>query len=184
MDAALRTSNVPRSRTRTAPRARAAQRDIERIQRARIRLDVAAVDLQVAERHLGPFHETACHFREALAEARRGWDRLRAELGTPALDAAVAARPAALIELERSDWWLMLIGGETFGVAAVSATPLAPAVWRLVRLPTHADGPYHAARLADGTTRCDCAEWTYRVEDLLDAPACKHLAALAGLGWI
>jgi hypothetical protein len=182
MDAALRTPT--RRRTRPIPRAPLARRDIERVQRARIRLDVAAVDLESAEQHLGPFHDTSCHFRDTLADARRAWDRLRAELGTPALDAALVAPPAALIELDRTEWWLVLIGGRTYGVEPVPATPLAPVLWRLVRLPTHDDGPYYAARLRDGTTRCDCAEWTYQVADLIDAPACKHLAALASLGWL
>ena len=37
---------------------------------------------------------------------------------------------------------------------------------------------------ADGSTQCDCAEWFYR-EDAPTAPdLCKHLAALAALGWI
>jgi hypothetical protein len=161
-----------------------ARRDIERVQRARILLDVAAVDLETAESHLGAFHPTACRFRDALADARRVWERLRAELGTPVLVAAVAAPPAALIELEGTEWWLVLIGGRTYGVEPVPPTSLAPVLWRLVRLPAHEDGPYYAARLRDGTTRCDCAEWTYQVADLIDAPACKHLAALDALGWL
>lgn len=184
MDAALRTSKGPRGRTRRDARTPAARRDLERIQQARIRLDVATVDLQVAERQGGPFHPAACHFRDVLTEARRTWDRLRAELGSRALDSALKALPAALVELERTDWWLMLIGGETYGVEPVGPTVLAPALWRLVRLTSHPDGPYYAARIADGTTCCDCAEWVYKVADQIDAPACKHLAALAWLGWI
>jgi hypothetical protein len=184
MDAALRTPTPPRHRTRLSPHAPPARRDIERVQRTRLLLDVAALDLEVAELRLGAFHPTACYFRDVLAETRRAWDRLRAELGTPALESAVAGLPVALIELERSAWWLMLIGGRTYAVEPVPPTSLAPVLWRLVRLPTHDDGPYYAARLHDGTTRCDCAEWTYQVADLIEAPSCKHLATLASLGWL
>jgi hypothetical protein len=184
MDAALRTPTPPRRRTRPNLRAPLARRDIERVQRARILLDVATVDLEAAEQLVGPFHATACHFRERLAEFRRDWDRLRAELGTRVLEAALAAPPVALVELDRTAWWLVLIGGRTYGVEPVPPTPLAPVLWRLVHLPRHEDGPYYAARLRDGTARCDCAEWTYQVADLPGAPPCKHLAALEFLGWL
>ena len=37
---------------------------------------------------------------------------------------------------------------------------------------------------ATARPQCDCAEWLYR-EDAPTAPdPCKHLAALAALGWI
>src|SRR6478752_3077291 len=65
----------------------------------RIVLDVAAADLEAAEAVLGPFHETTWHFRNALAEARRSWDRLRAEFGTSALEAALAEPPLTLLAL-------------------------------------------------------------------------------------
>ena len=44
-------------------------------------LDVATADLEAAEALLGPAHPTAWHFRQALDEARRSWDRLRAKFG-------------------------------------------------------------------------------------------------------
>ena len=48
------------------------------------------------------------------------------------------------------------------------------------------DGPYYVCRLADGSTQCDCAEWTYQIAENRDGRKthCKHLAALAALGWI
>ena len=74
--------------------------------------------------------------------------------------------------------------GKTYGVERVPGTPPAPLQYRLTRLPPLDDGPYYACRLRDGSTQCDCAEWTYQVADIPDALPCKHLAALAVLGWL
>ena len=64
-------------------------------------------------------------------------------------------------------------------------TALAPVQWCLTRLdPPLDDGPYYACRLRDGSTQCDCAEWTYQIAGNGDRTLCKHLAALAALGWI
>jgi hypothetical protein len=151
-------------------------------------LDVAAADLEVAEARLGPFHETAWYFRNALAEARRSWDRLRATHGGAALDAALAEPPVTVLTIGGAEGLpevvLVPIGGRTYRAEPVAPTPLAPRLWRLTRLPASEDGPYYAGRLRDGSTRCDCAEWTYQVQDVAEAPPCKHLAALAALGWI
>jgi hypothetical protein len=68
-----------------------------------------------------------------------------------------------------------------------AGTELAPVQWRLTRLhPPLDDGPYYVCRLADGSTQCDCAEWTYQIAENGDSRKthCKHLAALAALGWI
>src|SRR5215216_5757811 len=72
---------------------------VELAQRGRLILDVAAADLEVAESALGPFHPTSWHFRNALAEARRSWDRLRADFGGATLDAALAEPPATVLTL-------------------------------------------------------------------------------------
>ena len=79
---------------------------------------------------------------------------------------------------------LILIGGKTYGVERVPGTPPAPFQYRLTRLPPLEDGPYYACRLSDGTTQCDCAEWTYQVYQVPDAGPCKHLAALEAMGWL
>jgi hypothetical protein len=181
-----------------------ARRAIELAQRGRMILDVSAADLEAAEAAYGPFHPTAWHFRNALNEARRSWDRLRAEFGGAALEAAlteppltalvvgsdaepdrigrcpapVPGRPAPLV--------LIPIAGRTYRVQRVEGTALAPIQWRLTRLhPPLENGPYYACRLHDGSTQCDCAEWTYQVADA-DHPGlfCKHLAALDALGWV
>ena len=55
-------------------------------------LDVATADLEASEQKLGPFHPTSWHFRQALAEANRSWDRLRAEFGGSTLESALASR--------------------------------------------------------------------------------------------
>ena len=167
-----------------------ARRAVEVAQRGRMILDVSAVDLEVAEAVLGPFHSTAWHFRSALAEARRAWDRLRAELGGATLEAALAQPPVTLLTLGgdapgSAPILLIPIAGQTYRVERVAATPLAPILWRLTRLhPPLDDGPYYAARLRDRTTRCDCAEWTYQIAGIAPHALCKHLAALAALGWI
>ncbi|MBV8229170.1 MAG: hypothetical protein JO355_08315 [Planctomycetaceae bacterium] len=167
-----------------------ARQAVELVQRGRMILDVSALDLEVAEAVLGPFHATAWHFRNALAEARRAWDRLRAELGGATLEAALAQPPVTLLTLGggapgSAPILLIPIAGQTYRVERVAATSLAPILWRLTRLhPPLDDGPYYAARLRDRSTRCDCAEWTYQIAGIAPHALCKHLAALAALGWI
>ncbi len=169
-----------------------ARRAVELAQRGRMILDVATVDLEAAEEVLGPTHPTAWHFRQALAEARRAWDRLRAEFGGVALEAALAGPPVAVLSLgrdpdpdDRPAVVLIPIGGRTYRAERIEGTPPAPIQWRLTRLtPPLEHGPYYACRLVDGSTQCDCAEWAYR-EDAPTAPdLCKHLAALDALGWL
>ncbi len=159
-------------------------------------LDVSAADLEASEAALGPFHPTSWHFRNALNEAKRSWDRLRAEFGGSALEAALNEPPLTVLTLGEDGrggpkLTLVPIAGRTYRVQRVAGTPLAPIQWRLTRLtPPQDDGhdPYFACRLRDGSTQCDCAEWTYQIAgtDSPHAPDawCKHLAALAALGWI
>jgi hypothetical protein len=180
-----------------------ARRAVELAQRGRMILDVSAADLEAAEAACGPFHPTAWHFRNALNEARRSWDRLRAEFGGAALEAAMAEPPLTVLVLggdaepdprparaERcpgrpAPVVLVPIGGRTYRVQRVEGTALAPIQWRLTRLhPPLEDGPYFACRLHDGSTQCDCAEWTYQVAGTDGHAPCKHLAALVALGWI
>lgn len=162
---------------------------VELVQRGRMILDVASSDLMAAEERLGPFHETTWHFRNALAEARKSWDRLRAEFGSTALEAALAKPPLTLLSLGESDRdvpkaVLLVISGTTYAVERVAGTALAPVLWRLIRVPPSDHGPYYLARLGDGSTQCDCAEWTYQVAEIEGAPPCKHLAGLRALRWI
>ena len=172
------------------------RRAVELAQRGRIILDVSAADLEAAEAAFGPFHPTTWHFRNACNEARRSWERLRTELGTMALEAALNQPPLVVLTLGEGARGpgpgglppvLIVIGGRTYCLQRVPGTELAPVQWRLTRPhPPLEDGPYYACRLADGSTQCDCAEWTYQVADLGDPRRthCKHLAALAALGWI
>ena len=62
-------------------------------------LDVTAADLEAAESVHGPFHPTAWHFRNAWYEARKAWDRLRAELGGARLEAALEECSATVLAL-------------------------------------------------------------------------------------
>jgi len=192
-----------------------ARRVIELAQRGRMILDVSAADLEAAEASFGPFHATTWHFRNELNEARRSWDRLRAEFGSAALEAALNELPFTILELGKAggdashrDGYrdcghaekrpragssgsgsapvtLIPIGGRTYRVQGIEGTALAPVQWRLTRLsPPLDDGPYFACRLHDGSTQCDCADWTYQSDSNGDRALCKHLRALDALGWI
>src|SRR5438067_1314731 len=76
-----------------------ARQAVELAQRGRMILDVSAADLEAAEAAYGPFHPTAWHFRNALNEARRSWDRLRAQYGGAALEAALNEPPLTFLAL-------------------------------------------------------------------------------------
>lgn len=168
---------------------------IELAQRGRLIVDVARADLEAAESRLGPFHPTTLHFRAALGEARNAWERLRAQYGTRLLNSAVFEPPVTTLALTTPDrpngLILVPIQGRAYHVSPLPGTTPAPIQWRIVRL-TFADEeedeegsrePYHACRLADRSTQCDCAEWAFRGEGVAEL-ACKHLKALAALGWI
>jgi len=180
-----------RDRDESDPRRRA----VELAQRGRIILDVSAADLEVAETVLGAFHDTTWYFRHAWNEARRSWERLRAELGTKTLEAALNQPPLVVLTLGEDGKSasrafppvVIAIAGQTYGIERAVGTALAPVQWRLSRLcPPLEDGPYYACRLADGATQCDCAQWVYQIAENDDRRAtyCKHLSALAALGWI
>jgi hypothetical protein len=162
---------------------------VELAQRARMIVDVAEADLDAAEERLGPFHDTTWHFRRARSEAHNSWERLRARYGRLALDAALDEPPATVLTLGNSpdgdpEAILIVISGKTYGVRRMPGSADAPRIWRLTRLPPSDDHePFHACRLADGSTQCDCAQWTYQIADLSDE-LCSHLAALDALGWL
>ena len=80
------------------------RRAVELAQRGRIILDVSIADLEAAEAVHGAFHPIAWHFRNACNEARRSWERLRAELGTRRLEAALNHPPLVVLTLgERAE---------------------------------------------------------------------------------
>lgn len=165
---------------------------VELVQRGRIILDVSAADLEAAEATFGPFHPTTWHFRNGLNEAQQSWERLRAEWGPTALEAALEQPPLMALTLGESTSGvpgvvLILIAAKTYRAQRVAGTELAPVQWRLTRLrPPLEHGPYYVCRLADGSTQCDCADWTYQIAETnqVRTARCKHLAALAALGWI
>ena len=165
---------------------------VELAQRGRLILDVSSADLEVAEAAYGPFHPTTWHFRNSLSEAQRSWERLRAELGTKTIEVALNQTPLAVLTLGEpmngtALVQLVLIGGQTYRVQQVTGTEQAPIQWRLTRLrPPLENGPYYVCRLANRSTQCDCADWTYRIAetDSSRQTRCKHVAALAALGWI
>jgi hypothetical protein len=172
------------------------RRAVELAQRGRMILDVSAADLEASEAAHGAFHATTWHFRNACNEARRSWERLRAELGTKTLEAALNQPPLVVLTLGENNGrsthdgpriMLVVIAGQTYCAQRVAGTELAPIQWRLTRLhPPLENGPYYVCRLADGTTQCDCAEWIYQIAGNGDSRKthCKHLAALDALGWI
>jgi hypothetical protein len=165
---------------------------VELAQRGRMILDVSTADLEAAEAAYGPFHPTTWYFRNAWTEARRSWERLRAELGTKTIEGALNQPPLAVLTLSSPDpastpLVLVVIAGRTYRAQKVAGTSLAPTQWCLTRLHPPLDhGPYYVCRLADGSTQCDCAEWTYQIAENGNSPRthCKHLAALAALEWI
>ncbi len=164
----------------------------ELVQRGRLILDVSAADLEAAESTFGAFHPTTWHFRNGLNEAQRSWERLRAELGTKAVEAALEEPPLTALALNETTNGkpgvvLILIASQTYRPQRVVGTELAPIQWRLTRLhPPLENGPYYVCRLADGSTQCDCANWTYQIAETNKARTarCKHVVALAALGWI
>lgn len=183
-----------RPRRQSAPRTREydpadpAWKSVELIQRGRMILDVAATDLEVSEAVHGAFHPTSWHFRQALDDAKRAWDRLRAEFGGRAMEAALDGAPVAVLTLGETGphrpITLIPIGGKTYRAERIAGTELAPVQWRLTQFPKHDDGPYYACRLHDRTTQCDCAHWIYEIAETNRTDTCKHLNALASLGWI
>jgi hypothetical protein len=187
IDQPRRSANLPNLRDFGLTRATA-----ELAQHRLLVLDVARADLEVAEAAFGPFHPTTSHFRRSLDESRRSWDQLRIKLGTPAIDAALSQPPLATLILRKQTETatpivLVLIDGKSYSAQRVPGTELAPIQWRLTRLhPPLDDGPYYVCRLANRSTQCDCADWTYRIAETTDASnmQCKHLAALSSLGWI
>lgn len=162
---------------------------VELAQRGRLILDVARADLEAAERALGPSHSTTWHFHTALSEAHRSWERLQLELGVEFLEIALRQPPIVVLELRGGcncaiGVEVILIGGQTYCTQAVGGTSLAPVQWRLARLNPPLDyGPYYVCRLADGSTQCDCADWTYRIAEVTHTGAtnCKHIEALIAL---
>ncbi len=165
---------------------------VELAQRGQIILHVAVADLEAAETAFGAFHPTTWHFRSALDEAQRSWEQLRAELGTSFLENALKQPPLTVLTLSESNCSqpcieLVLISGQTYRTQEITGTALAPVQWRLTRLNPPLDhGPYYVCRLADGSTQCDCAEWTYRIAETVHSRTnyCKHVGALATLGRI
>ncbi|HEX8202939.1 MAG TPA: hypothetical protein VF590_20860 [Isosphaeraceae bacterium] len=183
------TRKSTRSPVRRRDPADPAFKAVELAQRGRMVLDVAAADLEVAEAALGPFHETTWYFRYARDEALRAWDRLRAQYGGAALEAALEEPPVAVLTLGGGTTGLpavtlISIAGTTYRAERIAGTELAPVLWRLTRLPPRADGPYYACRLHDGSYQCDCATWIYTIADGTAPALCKHLAALDALGWL
>lgn len=164
-------------------------KSVELAQRGRMILDVAEADLAASEQLLGPFHETSWYFRRSLADARNSWDRLRARYGLAALEAALEEPPATVLTLGRSPTneqpaaVLVVISGKSYALHRQPPADDAPRIWRLTRLPPSDHGPIYCCRLLDGTSQCDCAEWTFEIADRTDT-YCKHLAALDALGWI
>jgi hypothetical protein len=165
---------------------------VELVQRGRMIVDVSAADLEAAEAAFGAFHTTTWYFRNAWHEAQRSWERLRAALGTKAIEAALRQPSVTVLRLGDSECdgaqvMLVPIAGQTYRAQRVAGTELAPVQWRLTRLhPPLDDGPYYVCRLADRSTQCDCAEWTYQIAERHDGAKsyCKHLASLATLGWL
>ncbi len=162
----------------------------ELVQRGRMILEVAGVDLQTAQARFGLYHEITWYFRHALAEVEQSWRRLEVELGAKRLAQALEKPACTVLDLNSSSpptvtIQLILIAGGTYRVESVAGTPLAPKIWRLTRLSSGpVPEPYYVLRRADGTTQCDCAEWIFRIAETNFTGSCKHLSSLQALRWL
>jgi hypothetical protein len=166
-------------------------RAVELAQRGRMVLDVTAADLEAAESAHGPFHSTTRHFRNAWYEARKSWDRLRAELGRAKLDAALDEPPLTVLALgpgadgytlDTAGRWplpdpepaatarmrpvlLILIGGRTYRALRVVGTPLAPLIWRLIHLHPSPEGAPRRGRIRPRDEHDGGPYYTCRLHD-------------------
>ena len=162
------------------------RRAVELVQRGRMILDVAIVDLEESEAALGAYHPTTWFFRNALTETQKAWDRLVTDMGDPAVERAIGHAPIAVLTIDidsRRSVLLILIDGKTYRAEPVVGTALAPVQWRITRLrPPLEHGPYYVSALRDGSAQCDCGEWIFRSAGprpgSTPPPPCKHLAAL------
>lgn len=153
-------------------------------------LDVARADLEYAEALLGPFHDTTWFFRSARDEAQRSWERLRAELGREAVEAALAEPPCTVVSLAdqraKTNARLILITGTSYRAEDFGGCDPAPRIWRLTHLHNEDDAadPYFVCRLRDGSFQCDCGGWTFARDESPSAGVCRHVRALRALGWL
>jgi hypothetical protein len=165
-------------------------RTVVHVQRTKMVVDVASADLEVAERLAGTLDPTVGHFRQALSKAQQAWEHLRADLGAPVIEAALAEPPRAYLTLGggrtgQPRTLLIPISGQTYQAEHIMGTPLAPVQWRLTLLGRSPGvDPYYVCRLRDGSTQCDCADWIFRAEGIDPPGRCKHLIALDALGWL
>jgi hypothetical protein len=161
---------------------------IERIQRLRAILDLSELDLQAIEAQLGPFAESTWGHRRVLADARRAWGRLSLGLGPDIVARSLASPPAAVVRVgnPKRGAAALVVGGRTYlAMRVFDPPPLVRTMWRVlpVTLDTR-DEPYYVTRLRDGSSRCDCADWYFRIAEQPQEGTCKHIAALDSLGWL
>ena len=136
---------------------------VELVQRGHLIMDVSSAYLKASEATFGAFHPATWQFRNSLTAACRLRERLRAELGTEVLEAALCEPPVTTLTLRDEAEGsprvrLIVIRGKTYCAKQVAGTELSPIQWRLTRLcPPLEDGPYYVCWLANGSTQCDCA---------------------------
>ncbi len=172
-------------------RAALARRVIERVQRLKIVLAVATVDLEVAIDRFGAFSEHTWSHRRLLADARRAWERVRADLGQVDLGRALARPPIVSLPIggDSARIRAISIGGQCYLVhRAVPVEYQLRSFCNLLAIETRPSArpsePYRVFRLRNGDTQCDCADWYFRIAEQPRPGACKHIAALESLGWL
>ena len=182
---------------------------VELAQRGRMILDVSAADLEASEAANGPFHATTWHFRNAWYEAKASWDRLRAEIGGATLDAALDEPPLTVLALGPGAERLR---ARPLGPLARCPSPAGPGRPRPADPDRRPDVPGPRASRARRWPRCSGGSPGFiprsttapitpagsatappsatapsgSISSPTPAPhaLCKHLAALAALGWI
>lgn len=146
---------------------------VERIQLVKIMLDAALGKRDLLD-------------KQSKLEMLRTWQSLVRELGEDVIEEALDRQPVSYVVIcERTKKYMVLVAGSGYTCVLIdSRATNADVIWRVERL--DGESAYYVSRMKDGTNRCDCASWAFHVSENPDATVahCKHLRALASLGFV
>lgn len=149
---------------------------VERIQLVKIMLDAALSPRNLLD-------------SKAKLEMVTTWQTLAQELGEEAIGEALSCQPLSFVTIcDKTKKYMILVGGSAYTCEMVdNHATQAEVIWKLMRLDDEEmRSSYYVSRMRDGTNRCDCASWTFNVNENPDSTVahCKHLSALASLGLV